>query len=62
MDKDKLLEYLEIMCKRCMKHGWCVDMGKRNGCTHKKEIRKYIELEHGDTADFLIKKMNIPKK
>ena len=43
MNKDKLLEYIEIMCKRCIKHGWCVDMGKGNWCTPKKEIKKYIE-------------------
>ena len=42
MDKDKLLEYLETMCLRCIKRGcWCEDM--LNGCTPKKEIKKYIE-------------------
>ena len=39
MDKDKLLEYLEIMCKRCTNHEIC----QGTGCTPKKEIREHIE-------------------
>ena len=39
MDKDKLLEYLEIMCKRCTNHEIC----QGTGCTPKKEIKKYID-------------------
>lgn len=39
MDKDKLLEYLEIMCKRCTNNEIC----QGTGCTPKKEIKKYIE-------------------
>lgn len=39
MDKDKLLEYLETMCNRCIYHEMC----QGTGCTPKKEIKKYIE-------------------
>ena len=39
MNKDELLEYLEIMCKRCIYHEMC----QETGCTPKKEIKKYID-------------------
>ena len=39
MNKDELLEYLEIMCKRCNNHEIC----QGTGCTPKIEIKKYIE-------------------
>lgn len=39
MNKDKLLEYIEIMCKRCNNHEIC----QGTGCTPKIEIKKYIE-------------------
>lgn len=39
MNKDELLEYLEIMCKKCTNHEIC----QGTGCTPKKEIKKYIE-------------------
>lgn len=43
MDKDKLLEYLEIMCKICINYNLCQELRLWSECTSKNEIRKFIE-------------------
>lgn len=43
MNKDKLLEYLEIMCKICINYNLCQELHLWSECTPRNEIRKFIE-------------------